>query len=72
MDGRTAIRAGQLVVSPLAVDGSYPEDGDKFNECGQEDVLLVDPEILSMEADAQAQKRKQTLGVHLNQVIFPD
>ena len=70
-DGKTAIRASQLVVLLLAVDES-PKDGDKFEESGQEDFPLVDPEVLSMEPDAQAQKRKQVLGVRLNQVFFSD
>ena len=71
-DGKTAVRAGHLVVSPLAVEGPYLEDGDRLDESGQEDIPLVDPEISSMEADDQTKKRKQTLGVRLNQLVFSD
>ena len=70
-DGKTAVRSGQLVVPLLSVDGLSPEVEDQIDESYHEDLLLIDPEMLSMEA-SQAQKRKQTIGVHLNRFMFSD
>ena len=75
-DGKTGVTAGQLVVPPSGDGSYYPEGGDKFDESFQEDFLLIDHETeastLSVVVDVLPQKRKQTLGVCLNQLMYSD